>query len=169
MLKDNIKILRKENGLSQEELASKLHVVRQTVSKWEQGLSVPDSEMLILISEVLDVPVSTLLGENIEIEKEDNLKEISNKLETINLELYKRKNQKRKIIHWTLIILCLIIVVILIVLFLLDSPYLKWDYAKIETSVMGTIFHMVEWIFIRVAPIALIILIGGIILTRQKK
>lgn len=63
MLKENIKASRKLKGLSQEELAIKLNVVRQTISKWEQGLSVPDSEMLISISEVLEVPVSTLLGE----------------------------------------------------------------------------------------------------------
>ena len=48
MLKDNLKILRKNKGLSQEELSIKLHVVRQTVSKWESGLSVPDAEMLML-------------------------------------------------------------------------------------------------------------------------
>ena len=65
MLKENIKQVRKSKGLSQEELAIKLNVVRQTISKWEQGLSVPDSEMLVLISEVLETPVSILLGENI--------------------------------------------------------------------------------------------------------
>ena len=47
MLSDNIKRIRKSKGLSQEELAIKLNVVRQTVSKWENGLSVPDSDMLI--------------------------------------------------------------------------------------------------------------------------
>lgn len=63
MLNENIKAIRKSKGLSQEELAIKLNVVRQTISKWEQGLSVPDSDMLISISEVLETPVSTLLGE----------------------------------------------------------------------------------------------------------
>ena len=57
MLKDNLKTLRKNKGLSQEELSVKLNVVRQTVSKCEQGLSVPDAEMLISISEVFDTPV----------------------------------------------------------------------------------------------------------------
>ena len=64
MLKDNLKSVRKSKGLSQEELAIKLNVVRQTISKWEQGLSVPDAEMLISISEVFDTPISTLLEEN---------------------------------------------------------------------------------------------------------
>ena len=58
MLNENIKAIRKSKGLSQEELAIKLNVVRQTISKWEQGLSVPDSDMLITISEVLETPVS---------------------------------------------------------------------------------------------------------------
>ena len=57
MLKENIKAIRKSKGLSQQELAVKLNVVRQTVSKWEQGLSVPDSDLLIAISEALGTPV----------------------------------------------------------------------------------------------------------------
>ena len=85
MLKDNIRTLRKEKGLSQEELAVKLNVVRQTVSKWEQGLSVPDAEMLIKIAEVFDTPVNVLLGENFSEGKEDDLKKISEKLEVVNL------------------------------------------------------------------------------------
>lgn len=60
MLSQNLKTIRKSKGLSQQELAVKLNVVRQTISKWEQGLSVPDSEMLISISEVLETPVSNL-------------------------------------------------------------------------------------------------------------
>ena len=64
MLNENIKKLRKSKGLSQEELAIKLNVVRQTVSKWENGLSVPDSNMLILLADELDTSVSVLLGEN---------------------------------------------------------------------------------------------------------
>ena len=101
MLKENIKQLRKSKGLSQEELAIKLNVVRQTISKWEQGLSVPDSEMLVLISEVLETPVSILLGENIPESKVDDLKAISEKLEIINLQLSKRKESKRKFWHCT--------------------------------------------------------------------
>lgn len=65
MLNENIKAIRKSKGLSQEELAVKLNVVRQTISKWEQGLPVPDSDMLIAISEALETPVSTLLGETV--------------------------------------------------------------------------------------------------------
>ena len=74
MLNENMKAIRKSKGLSQEELAIKLNVVRQTISKWEQGLSVPDSDMLISISEVLETPVSTLLGETVIESKVDDLK-----------------------------------------------------------------------------------------------
>ena len=80
MLKENIKTIRKEKGLSQEELAIKLNVVRQTISKWEQGLSVPDSEMLVSLSEVLETPVSTLLGETVTESQADDLKVIAQKL-----------------------------------------------------------------------------------------
>lgn len=168
MLKDNIKTIRKSKGLSQEELAIKLNVVRQTISKWEQGLSVPDSEMLISLSEVLETPVSTLLGENISESKVDDLKVLSEKLEIINLQLLERKNARRKIIHWLLILLCIIIIIIFIFLILLNSPYLNWDYNDSENAVLGVAFHSFEWLFIRVAPFILIASIIGIIFTRKK-
>jgi putative transcriptional regulator len=168
MLKENIKQLRKSKGLSQEELAIKLNVVRQTISKWEQGLSVPDSEMLVTISEVLETPVSTLLGENISESKVDDLKAISEKLEIINLQLLQRANARRKIIHWILISLCAIIMIIFIYLFLINSPYLAWDYSNPETAVLGVAVHSFEWLFIRIAPIIFIASIIGIILTRKK-
>ena len=168
MLKENIKSLRKSKGLSQEELAIKLNVVRQTISKWEQGLSVPDAEMLIKLSEVLDTTVSTLLGENISESKVDDLKAISEKLEVINLQLSQRKNERRKIIHWLLISLCVIIVGIFIFLILLNNQYLNWDYNDPEKAVLGVAYHSFEWVFIRIAPIILIGLIIGIFLTRKK-
>ena len=168
MLKENIKSLRKSKGLSQEELAIKLNVVRQTISKWEQGLSVPDAEMLIKISEVFDTPVSTLLGENISESKVDDIKAISEKLEIINLQLSQRKNERRKIIHWLLISLCVIIVGIFVVLILLNSPYLNWDYNDPEKAVLGVTLHSFEWVFMRIAPIILIITVVGIFLTRKK-
>ena len=77
MLSENIKAVRKSKGLSQQELAVKLNVVRQTVSKWEQGLSVPDSDLLIALSEALETPVSTLLGETIVETDADHLTAIS--------------------------------------------------------------------------------------------
>ena len=168
MLKENIKTLRKSKGLSQEELAIKLNVVRQTISKWEQGLSVPDAEMLIKLAEVLDTTVSTLLGEKISESKVDDLKAISEKLEVINLQLLQRKNERRKIIHWLLITLCVIIVGIFIVLILLNSPYLNWDYNNPEKVVLGVAIHSFEWVFIRIAPIIFIGLVIGILLTRKK-
>lgn len=168
MLKDNIKAIRKSKGLSQEEVAIKLNVVRQTISKWEQGLSVPDSEMLISISEVFETPVSTLLGENILETNVDDLKAISEKLEVINLQLVQKKSKKRKMIRWLLISLCLIIVIIFAFLFLLNSPYFSWNYDIPENAVLGTVFHSFEWLFIRIAPVIFIIAIIGIVLTLKK-
>ena len=63
MLSENIRAARKAKGLSQQELALKLNVVRQTVSKWEQNLSVPDADMLLALSRALNTPVSVLLGD----------------------------------------------------------------------------------------------------------
>ena len=168
MLNENIKASRKSKGFSQEELAIKLNVVRQTISKWEQGLSVPDSDMLISISEVLETPVSTLLGETVIESKVDDLKAISEKLEIINLQLAQRKATRRKTLHWLLISLCVVIVTISAVLIAVNSPYLGWNYSDPETAVVGVAFHSFEWLFVRLAPIILIGAIVGIFLTRKK-
>ena len=96
MLNDNIKVLRKAKGLSQEELAIKLNVVRQTVSKWEQGLSVPDASMLIQIADALDTNVNTLLGETVEEpEERETIHMLSAKLELLN-EQYSKQNERRR-------------------------------------------------------------------------
>ena len=168
MLNENIKAIRKSKGLSQEELAIKLHVVRQTISKWEQGLSVPDSNMLISISEVLETPVSTLLGETIAEPKRDDLKAISEKLEVINLQLAKKAAARRKMLQWLFIFIVCGIVIIFAALIVLNSPYLGWDYSDPELAVAGVIYHAAEWLFVRLASIILIGAIAGIFLTRKK-
>ena len=169
MLSENIKAIRKSKGLSQQELAIKLNVVRQTISKWEQGLSVPDSDMLISLSEVLEIPVSTLLGETVIETEVDGLKAISEKLEVINLQLAQRKATGRKIVRWLLISLCAIIVMIFAALIIWSSPYLGWDYSDPETAVLGVAFHSFEWLFVRVAPIIFIVAIIGIFFTFKRK
>lgn len=169
MLNENIRALRKSKGLSQQELAIKLNVVRQTISKWEQGLSVPDSEMLISLSEVLETPVSKLLGETVAETEADNIKAISEKLEVINLQLAQRKTTRRKVIRWLLISLCAIIVVVFVAVGILNSPYLGWDYSVPETAVLGVAFHSFEWLFVRVAPIIFIAAIIGIFFTFKKE
>ena len=168
MLNENIQAIRKSKGLSQEELAVKLNVVRQTISKWERGLSVPDSSLLISLSEELETPVSTLLGETVVETEIDDLKAISEKLEIINLQLARRKNTRRKIFHWLFISLCAVIVTISAVLLALNSPYLGWDFCDPETAVAGAAFHAFEWLFVRFAPVIFIGAIVGILLTRKK-
>ena len=169
MLNENIKEIRKSKGLSQQELAVKLNVVRQTVSKWEQGLSVPDADMLISISEVFETPVSTLLGENVIESKADDLKAISAKLEVINLQLAQRKITRKRILQWFLISLCVIITAIFAILWVLKSPYLGWDYNDPETAVLGVAFHSLEWLFVRVAPVISVGPVIGIFLTLKEK
>lgn len=168
MLSENIKAIRKSKGLSQEELAVKLNVVRQTVSKWEQGLSVPDSELLVSLSEALETPVSTLLGETVTEPQADDLKAISEKLEIINLQLAKRQADRRRAAHLLFIILCALTATVAAALIALNSPYLGWDLADPETAVFSAAFHVFEWIFVRIAPLLLIGSVAGIIMTRKR-
>lgn len=169
MLHENIKAIRTSKGLSQQELAVKLNVVRQTISKWEQGLSVPDADLLIALSDALETPVSTLLGETVAETETDGLKAISEKLEVINLQLAQRKTTRRKLLHWVLIGWCVLIAALFVLLFFLKSPYLGWDYTDPEPAVLGVAFHSLEWLFVRVAPLALLGGIVGIFLTRDKE
>ena len=168
MLSENIKAIRKSKGLSQQELAIKLNVVRQTVSKWEQGLSVPDSDLLISLSEALETPVSTLLGETLEETEADTVKTLSEKLEIINLQFARRKAFRRTALHWSLIAFCALIVAVFAALAVVNSPYLGWDYSAPETAVMGVAIHAFEWGFVRLAPFALVAALVGAFLTRKR-
>ena len=168
MLSENIKAIRKSKGLSQQELAIKLNVVRQTVSKWEQGLSVPDSDLLISLSEALETLVSTLLGETLEETEADTVKTLSEKLEIINLQFARRKAFRRTALHWSLIAFCALIVAVFAALAVVNSPYLGWDYSAPETAVMGVAIHAFEWGFVRLAPFALIAALVGAFLTRKR-
>ena len=169
MLNENIKRIRKSKGLSQEELAIKLNVVRQTVSKWENGMSVPDSGMLIVLADELDTTVSELLGAPVAEPTTDDLKAISEKLEVINLQLAKRSLTTLKIIRWILISLCAVIVIIFIILASMNSPYLDWDYNDPELAVAGTILHGFEFLFVRLAPITFLASVVGIVATYKKR
>ena len=169
MLNANLKSVRKSKGLSQEELAVKLHVVRQTVSKWEQGLSVPDSDMLIAISEILETPVSELLGETVTEQKPDDLKVISEKLEEINLQFAKRKQNRRRLLFWLFAVFGAAIIITAVFLIKLQSPYLDWNFADPETAVVGTAFHIFEFCFFRLAPFALLGAVAGAVITAKRR
>ncbi len=175
MLSENIKIKRREKGLSQQELASRLHVVRQTVSKWEQGLSVPDADLLLLLGEILETPVSQLLGETISestsalTEENITTEKLARQLEELNQHLAQSQLRKRKTLHWFLIVSAILVAVTFAILISLESPYLKWDLNDPEFAVMAVGFHAFEWLFIRLAPIALVVLGIGIWLTWRPK
>ena len=113
MLNENIKTIRKSKGLSQEELAVKLNVVRQTISKWEKGYSVPDAEMISKMSDVFEVPVSELLDQQIKVEDEQNmlaeqLAQISEQLE----DKHKQQDRILKFLRSSILVLLMLIVLI---------------------------------------------------------
>ena len=109
MLNENIKNLRKNKGYTQEELANKLNVVRQTISKWEKGYSVPDAELLKKLAEMLDTDVSQLLGST--IEQDANVDVIAEQLARINEQLVTKNRRSRRI--WKTIGIVFLIAVII--------------------------------------------------------
>ena len=125
MLNENIKALRKTKGLTQDELAIRLNVVRQTVSKWEKGLSVPDAEMLQRIAKVFEVSVSQLLGST--ISQNENVDIIAEQLSRINEQLAVKNNRSRKIWKTIGIILAIIIIGQLLLMALSITVYKSYE------------------------------------------
>ncbi|WP_195419865.1 helix-turn-helix domain-containing protein [Collinsella sp. D33t1_170424_A12] len=168
MLNENIQALRKSKGLSQEELALKLNVVRQTVSKWERGLSVPDAEMLLALGEVLGTPVSTLLGETVPASEPEGLQALSEKLEVLNEQFARAQESKRRLLHALCIAIAAVTALVLLALEAIGGSYLEWDFSNPEYAVAATLLHGFEWIFARAAPIVLLAAVAGAIATRRK-
>lgn len=112
MFSENLKTLRKQKGFTQEELAVRLNVVRQTVSKWEKGLSVPDADMLMRLADILGTTVSTLLGSAIPDEKEPD--DIAEQLARINEQLAVKNRRSRRI--WRTVAAVLIALAVIYIL-----------------------------------------------------
>lgn len=119
MFSENLKTLRKQNGFSQEELASKLHVVRQTISKWEKNLSVPDADTLIRLAEILEVSVSELLGSKIETKNGNVTNDVAEQLSRINEQLAIKNRRSRRI--WKAIAIILVVFFLISVFIIMTS------------------------------------------------
>ena len=117
MLRENLKIFRKRKGLTQENVAEALNVVRQTVSKWEKGISVPDADMLIRLAEILDVSVNELIGSSVADEKNEDM--IAVELARVADQLASRNHRSKKIIKCVLIFL-IILLLFLVFLFVIN-------------------------------------------------
>ena len=123
MFSENLKALRKQKGFSQEELAARLHVARQTISKWEKNLSVPDADTLIRLAEILEVSVSELLGEK--IENENATSDVAEQLSRINEQLAIKNRRSRRIWKIISIILAVIVLVNIFIAIFFSIPNLS--------------------------------------------
>lgn len=127
MLRENIKLLRTQKGISQEQLANHLNVVRQTVSKWEQGKSVPDADLLIAMADYFGVSVAELLGSKLE-RKQGEPSEIAEALARINAQLaateQRRKNGWKMVFRVIIgiLIFCLLLIILSVVAFSAVTP-----------------------------------------------
>lgn len=175
MLCDNIKNLRKERGMSQEELAIRLNVVRQTVSKWEQNLSVPDSDMLVKLAEVFGVTVGTLLSEETEKQKETAVQEIQQDKCTA----CKKKSKKRKVMTAVAVVLLVAAFLILFNIILAYFIYPFWRQSNSIAIIGGAdgptailVADVSTDIFARVIQIAaacVLVVIAVVIIRKSRK
>lgn len=168
MLSENIRRIRESRGLSQGELAVKLNVVRQTVSKWERGLSVPDAELLVGLSEALETPVGELLGESVAEPQVDDLRAIAAKLEVVNEQLARGSLVRRRALIGLLGGVCAMTLLLFVLLAAMGSPYLSWDFGDPETAVAGTLLHGLEWVFFRVAPLVIVAAAAGLLVVWRR-
>ena len=139
-LGSNLFNARKKSGLSQEAVAEKLGVSRQTISKWEKNLSVPDADTLIRLAEILEVSVSELLGTN--IAKENTAGNVAEQLSRINEQLSIRNRRSRRIWKAIVILLASIILINLLIMILfsvpdLDSAGTNLPTVTDETTITG--------------------------------
>lgn len=133
MFSENLKTARTIKGLTQKELAVRLNVVRQTISKWEKGLSVPDADMLIRIADLFEIPVSELLGAKIQKESEKN--EIAEQLSRINEQLAIKNRRSKLILKIVLgIIIGFIVINILLVIVSAISLNLVQSEGKVTVT-----------------------------------
>ena len=127
MFSENLKAVRKAKGYTQEELAIKLNVVRQTASKWEKGLSVPDADVLSRIADVLDTKVSVLLGGS--VKEEANTNAVAEQLAKISEQLAVKNRRNKRI--WEIIGIVLLVIVIfnimMAVLFSVNTSSSSWS------------------------------------------
>ena len=70
---DKLYSLRTQGGYSQEALAEKVNVSRQAISKWELGLTLPDTDKIVALSKVFDVTIDYLLKDEIKVNKDESL------------------------------------------------------------------------------------------------
>lgn len=141
MFTENLKKIRKDKGYTQEILAEKLNVVRQTVSKWEKGLSLPDVDMLSKIANVLETDVNILLDGQITTTDQS---EIVKQLAKINEQLT-IKNRRYKKIMKTIAIILLIIVIFGILLVILNiGTFISISNSETTTTVETMIKEVVR-------------------------
>ena len=132
MFSENLKTIRKAKGYTQEELAIKVNVVRQTVSKWEKGLSVPDADVLSHIAEVLEVSVSELLGA--EIKQEDSKNKVAEQLAKISEQLAIKNRRSKKI--WRIIGIILLAIIIVNIIWVMVGMISFNSYKYSEKSIV---------------------------------
>ena len=179
MLNETLKALRKAKGLSQEELAAQLHVVRQTISKWEQGLSVPDAAQLIRLAEVLDTSVAVLLDETPTETEPENSQVLAAKLTLLNEQFAREQERKRK--NWRIVCLAVIaLALVAVVRALLPWFYYLYVSSALRKNSSGTVIGgadgpttifvagSMQYLLILVCAVVLIAACVGIWRTRRK-
>ena len=124
--------------------------------------------MLISLGEALDVSVGALLGETAAAPEPNNLETLAGKLEVVNLQIARMQAAKRRMACRLLIALAAALAIVFVALAAVDGSYLDWNLADPESAVAATILHGFEWLYVRIAPLAFIGAVAGVVALRPK-
>jgi len=176
MFSENLKKLRVASGMSQEQLALRLNVVRQTVSKWEKGLSVPDADLLVRLAEIFEVSVDELLGETAPKEDASELARISAQLEQINAMLAAKTARNRRIMRIIAVVLLIFSAACFIIAALIEFPGILLPMEDTSVGIIGGADGPTQILISRAAPsaankllLAVILLLSAVLLLYRSR
>jgi transcriptional regulator with XRE-family HTH domain len=146
-LADKIMKLRKKNGFSQDELAERLNVSRQSVSKWESGTSMPDLNKIVMLSGIFGVSTDYLLKEEIEdeeyrskVQKAEQEEKQEDRGDSGKEKKSKEKEEKYESLYWSAAV-----VIYLLVSFVTGQWAVTWILWPIAVVLSMVLFEIVNW------------------------
>ncbi|SHH32499.1 DNA-binding transcriptional regulator, XRE-family HTH domain [Anaerosphaera aminiphila DSM 21120] len=130
-ISERLQKLRKENNLSQEELANKLELSRQAISKWESGITSPDIKNIIKLSEIYGVSTDYIL-----LGRENNNESIKDKNEDfISQDIPIKSKKKKSVLSWVLFSMFILFLIVLIFNFIVPANITKVNNLNNVTTV----------------------------------
>lgn len=174
-LSDNLKKIRKEHSLSQEQLAEKLGVSRQSVSKWESGQAYPEMDKMVQLCKIFNLNIDDLLNQD--IKEVNNNKQSKNNINkfiddflifiTKTIDMFSCMNLKTKIkCVFEQFIIIIILILIYLIIGMIGSNIISSLFAFMPASIYYSLYNILEAIYLTICVILTVILLFHIFKVR---